>query len=82
MEGEICGTLLNDNIFGSSSNSDNPVEVFFNRKISNSDEGEICTRLIKCGCIRLWEESPKERYGIVLICFLGPNSEVSYVDFY
>ena len=67
-EGEITGTLLNDGAFGSSSKDENPVVKFFNLKMSDLDEGEICTRLIKCGCIRLWEDSPQERYRNALIC--------------
>ena len=69
-EGRIATTLLNDGVFDSGSNCEDPVEKFFNLKIANSEEGEICIGHIKCGCIRLWEESPRERYERVLIYFI------------
>ena len=69
-EGRIPTTLLHDGVFDTGSNCEDRVEKFFNLKIANSEESEICIGHIKCGCIRLWEESPQERYGRVLIYFI------------
>ncbi|KAH6556601.1 hypothetical protein KP509_1Z168600 [Ceratopteris richardii] len=53
--------LMSNNGVCSSSGIDDNVGKFFNLKIANASNGEFCIKCVRCGCIRLWEESPMER---------------------
>lgn len=51
-------------------NLEDPVEEFFRLKIGIS-EAEFCLQYLKCGCIRLWEDSPVERDIFLLLSSKG-----------
>ncbi|KAI5062028.1 hypothetical protein GOP47_0022567 [Adiantum capillus-veneris] len=40
---------------------DDEVKMLFTLRIANVEEGEECSKCVRCGCIRLWEDSPVER---------------------
>lgn len=60
-EGERAVPLLKEGVVGLGSSFEDLVENIFRLKIANAEEAEVCCGHVKCGCIRLWEESPTER---------------------